>query len=333
MILHYPGLPPLSDFGIGIPVSDQRAPRCIAYLRERFPDLSIAGRAESTAHIEREDLERVHSKSYVDRLYGPELEQALIETFELIDEEGNYNRYDPSRAKQPLDALFSVLMEKTRGSLDCLERALEEGFCFYFGGGFHHAHRNFGHGFCLINDSIIAIRKLQAQGRLMRVWIIDVDAHKGDGSAALTAGDPEITTLSIHMARGWPLDRERFLKDGSPHPASTPSDIDIPVEEGEEALYLTKLQEGLKLLDSYRKPDLAVVVSGSDPYEKDRLESSSKLNLNLSQMGKRDALIYHFLEERKIPAAYLMAGGYSPESWEVYAQFLEAVYSATNVPR
>jgi len=73
------------------------------------------------------------------------------------------------------------------------------------------------------------------------------------------------------------------------------------------------------------RPDLAVVVSGADPYEKDELPSTQPLKLSLAQLKERDLLIYEFLQQRKIPKAYLMAGGYGEHSWEVYAQFLEWV--------
>ena len=76
-------------------------------------------------------------------------------------------------------------------------------------------------------------------------------------------------------------------------------------------------------LKNFPKPELAVVVAGVDPFEKDELPSTSDLKLSLEQMMQRDQLVYRFLKERGIPAAFLMAGGYGENSWQVYAQFLE----------
>jgi hypothetical protein len=39
-------------------------------------------------------------------------------------------------------------------------------------------------------------------------------------------------------------------------------------------------------------------------------------------MLARDQMVYSFLDERRVPAAFLMAGGYGEETWRVYAQFL-----------
>jgi len=124
------------------------------------------------------------------------------------------------------------------------------------------------------------------------------------------------------MASGWPLDCPAMLADGRPNPSFVPSDIDIPIESGEEPYYLERLRTGLRQLEEAGPADLAIVVCGADPYEKDELPSATLLKLSLDQMFARDRLVYTWLEERKIPAAFLMAGGYGDEVWRVYAQFL-----------
>jgi acetoin utilization deacetylase AcuC-like enzyme len=88
---------------------------------------------------------------------------------------------------------------------------------------------------------------------------------------------------------------------------------------------VSRLDEGISKLAGMPRPDLAVVVSGADPFEKDELPSTADLKLSLEQMMQRDLLVYQFLKSRKIPRAYLMAGGYGESSWQVFAQFLEWV--------
>jgi len=92
---------------------------------------------------------------------------------------------------------------------------------------------------------------------------------------------------------------------------------------GEDHLYVSRLKEGLDKLASYPRPDLGVVVCGSDPYEKDELPSAMDLKLSLEQLKERDQLVYKFLKTRGIPGAFVMAGGYGQSSWQVYTQFLE----------
>ena len=176
-----------------------------------------------------------------------------------------------------------------------------------------------------MNDIIIAIRRLQADGQIRHAWVIDTDVHKGDGTAALTKDDPTITTLSLHMASGWLLDQPSHDNEGRSNPSFTPSDIDIPIESGEERFYIDRLDTGLAELTGYPDPDIAVVVYGADPYFHDELPSTRKLQLTLKQLMERDLLVYRFLKQRNVPMAYLMAGGYGERAWEVYSQFLEFV--------
>lgn len=313
------------EYGIQIPVNNSRTEKTFEFLK-RNPRLRTTIRRwhqdQVTASVTRDDLLRVHTPRYVADLYSDRLEQRVMNAFELVDPQGHYHRYDPGRAKRPLTDLFQHALDRAAGSFQCAELALTHGFCYYFAGGGHHAHADFGHGFCLINDVVIAARMMQAKPMVQKVWIIDTDVHKGDGTAAITAGDDSIVTLSIHMARGWPLDMPPILTDGSANPSFIPSDIDIPIEAGDEAHYVEKLEQGLNRLASSGHADLAIVVSGADPYEKDELPSAMGLKLTLDQLMARDQLVYRFLKKTGVPAAFLMAGGYGDHVWEVFSQFL-----------
>jgi len=316
----------VTEFGIEIPIHRSRAARTFEKLKGHKilgPKINRWHISSINETISRKDLLRVHSAEYVGRLYSDGLEDEIIRTFELIDESGRYYRYNPANATVPLTQLFERLLFKVAGTVQCCRVALEKGFCFAFGGGMHHAKRDYGEGFCMVNDIVIALRKLQADNLIRTAWVIDLDAHKGDGTAVLTREDSSITTLSIHMARGWPLDGEAYDRQGRPNPSFVPSDIDIPVAAGEEHRYVAKLQEGLEKLSRIGAPDLAIVLAGSDPYEKDELPSTAELKLSLRQLNDRDHLVYHFLKALRIPRAYVTAGGYGEHSWEVDFQFVE----------
>ena len=316
----------LVEFGIEIPIHHSRAARTFEKLKghkilgPKIDRWLINSINETITH---KDLLRVHSDEYVARLYSDKLEDEIIRTFELIDENGRYFRYNPDNATIPLTQLFDRLLSKVAGTVQCCRVALEKEFCFAFGGGMHHAKRDYGAGFCLVNDIVIALRKLQAENLIRTAWVIDMDAHKGDGTAVLTQEDSSITTLSIHMAHGWPLDGADYDPQGRQNPSFVPSDIDIPVAADENHLYVVKLEEGLEKLVDNGPPDIAFVLAASDPYEKDELPSTSELKLSLAQLKERDQLVYHFLKALKVPRAYVTAGGYGEKSWEVDWQFIE----------
>lgn len=316
----------LLEFGIEIPVLASRAVKTFEYLKSHpklGPQIDRWHIPKIEEQISREDLLRAHSNKYIEKLYSKELEKEIIRTFELIDDQGRYYRYNPQNAVLPLTRLFDRTVKTVASTVQCCRVALVKKFCFALRGGMHHGQYDYGNGFCMLNDPVIAIRKLQAENLIRTAWVIDVDAHKGDGTAALTHGDDSITTLSIHMAHGWPLDGKEFDAAGNRNPSFIASDIDIPMARGEDHLYVARLQEGLAKLESFPKPDLALVICGSDPYEKDELPSASDLKLSLEQLKERDRLIYRFLKERGIPGAFVMAGGYGEHSWQVYTQFLE----------
>ncbi len=322
--------PAYIDYGIEIPIKGDKVKKIIDFLKT---DEHIKDKALKLLHktknikITKKDLSRVHSKEYTAKLFSGGVEDVLIKVYELIDENGNYYRYNPKNAKYPLKRHFKTILRTVSGTYQSLYCAAKKGFCFFLGGGMHHAKRDYGEGFCVVNDVVIGIRKLQAKKIVKTVWIIDLDAHKGDGTASLAADDGSIITLSIHMARGWPLDKSMHDKNGNFDPSFTPSDIDIPVETGEEDQYNKKLLTGLNRLKKYKKPDLALVLSGADPYELDELKSTGLLKLTLEELLERDKMVFNFLTELEIPRAYIMSGGYGEKSWKVYAQFLKWIIS------
>lgn len=311
------------DYGITIPLRDTRVENVLRYLRERFGD-RIKSLLEdySCKPIAREDLERVHEGDYIARLYGDGLDEEIIRTYELRDADGNWHRYDPAQMKRSFQDLFHALLCQAHTTLHTCETALMSGWAYFLGGGAHHAMYSRGAGFCLVNDIVIAIRRLQVEGKIRTAWVIDTDAHKGDGTAALTQGDDSIKTLSIHMAQGWPLDEP---KNPDRKESFLPSDVDLPIEAGEEHEYLLKLRGGLKALASRGLPDLAVVVAGSDPFAEDELPSSALLKLSLEEMLQRERLVDQFFRSYGVPQAWLMAGGYGERVWQVPARYLETI--------
>jgi len=311
-----------SEYGVEIPIVDDRALKVFESLKKDDPSLSYFP-FEKIPSITRDDLLLAHNKDFVDRLYGSyaELEREMLSCYELVDEDGHYHRYNPKKAKKDFTRAFDVVLKQVGLTYACASEALKNGFSYFLGGGMHHAMSFGGRGFCLVNDIVIALRKLQNENKIQTAWVIDVDAHKGDGTSEITKTDRSIITLSLHMKEGWPLD-SGSVRD----PWFIPCNIDVGIDVGEEATYLDKLQAALNELETnYPKADIAIIVDGADPFEADELESTEKLKLSKEQLLERDKLIYEFLKSRNIPQAYVMAGGYGHRAWEIYTQFLKFV--------
>ncbi|NBO38480.1 histone deacetylase [bacterium] len=319
----------LQDYGIQIPLLAERYTKTLEALEQHAKLSQCKDKWLLTANtkpLSREQLLRVHTQSYVEALLSENPLRVMGEVFEFIDSGGHFNeRFVEHENNRPLSELVEKRLAHAAGTLVACETALAQGFCYFLGGGAHHAMTTGGRGFCLVHDLLIAVRELQARGQVKTVWVIDLDAHKGDGTAEITIADPSVLTLSIHMQEGWPLDESPLDDQGQLKRCFWPSTVDIPVPIGAESAYLELLRHGLQQLEvcaGGRLPDLALVVDGSDPFEKDVLQSAKLMQLSLEQCVDRTRLVHDWLQERGVPQAYVMAGGYGPENWRVHAGFL-----------
>jgi acetoin utilization deacetylase AcuC-like enzyme len=315
-------------YGIEIPIVADRALKVFNQLNLDFNNEFIPFDKLQIPAISKNDLLLCHSEIYINSLFDSYhlLERNFLDTYELIDFEGNYHRYNPLNQKKDFSHAFKIILQQVGMTYLSSKTAIESQFSYFLGGGMHHAMSDRGRGFCLVNDIMITIKKLQNEKLIKNAWVIDVDAHKGDGTAEISKNDKSVATLSIHMKEGWPLN-SGSVRD----PWFIPSSIDIGIEVGSEETYLNKLEIGLRELESILpNPDLCIVVNGADPYVLDELESTKLLNLDKETMLKRDILVYEFLKSKKIPQSYLMAGGYGERSWEIYYQFLKFVRESSS---
>lgn len=195
------------------------------------------------------------------------------------------------------------MVERSRRSagatLAAAKIALKEGVAANLAGGTHHAYRNKGSGFCVFNDSAIAARALQKEiNPKLKVAVIDLDVHQGNGTASILENDPSIFTLSIHGGNNFPFTKE--VSD---------LDIGLPDGTGDES-YLTALHQGIEILDQQFKPNFIIYLAGADPHQGDRL---GKLSISKDGMRQRDECVFQYGLDRQTPIAFSMAGGYGKE--------------------
>ena len=99
--------------------------------------------------------------------------------------------------------MFSRPATSAGAALLAGELLAKGGVFFAPGCGTHHAMPDRAHGFCYLNDPVLAIQSLRRNGA-RRVAYVDIDAHHADGVAAGFAHDPETLMISVHEEDRWP---------------------------------------------------------------------------------------------------------------------------------
>lgn len=230
------------------------------------------------------EILRAHDAGYLERVTSGTLDAAEVRRIGFPWTEGMVERSRRS-AGATLAACRSALAHE--GGASCAAN---------LAGGTHHAHRDFGSGFCVFNDAAIAALAMQAEGRAGRIAIVDCDVHQGDGTAAILAHEPDIFTCSLHGAKNFP-----FRKQASD------LDIELPDDTG-DAAYLAALDAALDTVLTRARPELVIYLAGADPYAGDRL---GRLALSIEGLRARDERVLGACRAADVPVAVAMAGGYA----------------------
>lgn len=314
-------LPSFAKFGLRIPMANDRFFKIIDNLpssaKHHQPETPKNDDGEEIEFFPtRNDLLMVHTPEFVEGLFSDGLTGLMNRCFEYTNEMGE-PRYGEGFPTEEQATLFrDHIFKKVFQVKYAFDVALREGLSVCIGGGMHHARRDFGHGFCLVNDVVLSSLKLMKEEKIKKVWTIDVDAHMGDGIIDCTFRDDRFWSVDLHMAKGWPNDSENLRIDSK-------ANVHVPIEVEENGQYLRKLEVALEeTLNTAPDPDLIVLLLGADPYEEDELQSSQDLKISLSDMLSRDQLIYQYVKIKKVPISIVLAGGYGEKSWEVTSQFL-----------
>lgn len=240
-----------------------------------------------------DEIRLVHDSGYVKKIQDPSFVSRMLK----IDIVGHWDNY-----------ILEYYRAVTGGTLLATAYALN---CripvFNLGGGFHHAHPDKAEGYCLINDVAIAIEKFRQKKRAIKFMVIDLDYHQGNANTLYFKSDHNVFTFSMHA--------ESWIEVG----INNNLDILVPVDCGNEE-YLNVLNNNLQPIIAKFEPELIFYIAGSDAYHKDTLAG---MNLTRKGMLERNKLVYDLVRSVNIPLVILAGGGYGPDSWEVYYDFIE----------
>lgn len=258
---------------------------------------------QPTNVVSEKELLKVHSKAYLQSL---ENRQNIAQVAEM-----------GLLAKLPLFLLKNKLLKPIKkavaGTLLAGELALKHSWAINLSGGYHHAKREKGEGFCFFADTNLLIEHLREKQLIQSAMIVDLDAHQGNGHESIHGADPLVSIFDMYNGSIYPM--ESRLK---PY-----IDFDIPLEPNtSDERYLHLLRKNIKLALNDKKPDIIIYLAGSDIYEKDQL---GQLKISKEGIKMRDKIMFENAKMFNIPIVMLLAGGYHKDGGKIIGESLEEI--------
>jgi len=244
----------------------------------------------------KDDLLRVHGKEYVNLI------------FRLAEANRPYD-FETPVSREILEAALLV----AGGTIEC-GKAVFEGKAkrsVSLGGGYHHAGRNYGGGFCLFNDIAILIEFLRTRFGVKRFLVLDYDVHFGNGTSDIYYRDPNVLYISLHQDPRTIYPGTGFvwqIGEG----AGEGYNVNVPLPPGTgDSTYLHALNEIFVPLAEEFKPEIIIANGGSDPHFADML---GDLNLTVKGFFSISRLIRETADKVCGGKLVLMPGsGYNPK--------------------
>lgn len=180
------------------------------------------------------------------------------------------------------------------------------------GGGLHHGFKGKASGFCIYNDSSVAIKYIQEKYQA-RVLYIDTDAHHGDGVQWAFYDDPNVCTFSIH-------ETGRYLFPGTGNVNERGQgkgygySFNIPVDAfTEDDSWLDAYTTSVKEIAEFFKPDIILTQNGADAHYLDPLTHLSSTMRIYREIPK----LAHEIAHQYCDGKWIAVGGGGYDIWRV----------------
>ena len=281
--------------------------------------------------VSMDDLRLVHTDEYLNSLKSSSTISRIVEVGPLS--------YIPHSFLQK--KIIDPMKYATGGTILGADLALKYGWAINLSGGYHHAKTDRGEGFCVFADIPLAIYKLWKKNPQLKVMIIDLDVHQGNGIESILKNDPRVYIFDMY---------NKNIAMVEPYAAQY-IDYQVPLDGGGNVIslegwgpflhpvckdrrindtdYLDTLKKSLpKAFADFqkkcggKKPDLIIYNAGTDIFEKDMLGC-----MQVTEKGiiDRDAFVWSFALQRNVPILMTLSGGYVPESGHIIGRSIENI--------
>lgn len=253
-------------------------------------------RIESGRPASREELQRVHTTSYLESLYELEGKQAWLDVDTTAISAGSLDAAEVAAgsAIAAVDAVF--------------EKHAQSAFVVSRPPG-HHANAVRARGFCLFNNVAVAAAHAQFQWDIERVLIIDWDAHHGNGTQDIFAADPSVLFFDTHRAAPFYPGTGDLEEIGEGLGEGTTVNVPLPEDTGDRAI-VQAFEDILVPAAQWFEPELILVSAGMDAH---RLELCMQMSDNgfSALTGIVQRLADTYCDGRLV---MVLEGGYNPDT-------------------
>ncbi|QAV32719.1 Acetoin utilization deacetylase AcuC [Fervidobacterium changbaicum] len=279
------------------PERPSRLKLVLDYIQERFQEIQPTEFSE-------EHILKVHSEKYFNYIVKKSQEvdeEYLPEVFfvdPIFDTGTPIRRETFSAAKRAVDVVLSATKYAVDNKTPTYALTRPPG---------HHAMTDFGGGYCYFNNVAIAAKFLEEKG--MRIAILDLDFHHGNGTQDIFYKDPNVLYVSIHgdPKRFYPWFSGYETERGEGKAYGTNLNIPLPGNTDIE-MYKEALKRAIQKIQDF-KPDALMISLGTDTHVKDPVGKFSLLSQDFKKIG---VLITSSLEIDYLVIVH--EGGYNPKS-------------------
>jgi len=183
------------------------------------------------------------------------------------------------------------------------EGSLDSVFCAVRPPG-HHAEYSKAMGFCIFNNAAVAAKYLLKRG-FERIFVVDFDAHHGNGTQHAFYEDPRVFYFSSHQYPFYP-GTGSAEEIGAGEGVGTTLNVPVPAGAGDELFKEIYGETFVKAVEGYQ-PQFIIVSAGYDLHADDPLTG-----LEVSDSGV-EFIVETIVGEAKklgVPLLYTLEGGY-----------------------
>ena len=294
------------DFGEGHPFRSNRFERFLELFKEKFGKDKRFELKENITLATDEELELWHSKDYIKTIRDASQGKDVSNLFRFI----SGDNVNPSTKKLPpgIEVGARAVVRNSLLAMDYNQQRKAEKV-ISIGGGLHHAMSDYGEGFCVYNDVVIAAKYAIEKYYLKRVLILDTDAHAGNGTCKAFYSDPKVLFVDTHQEGIYPgTGSVDEIGEGKGKGFT----VNLPLEAGTgDKAYELIFDEIIFPLAREYKPQMIIRYGGSDPYFDDDLTSLGLTLDGFEMIGKKvRELSRELCENRSVD---LLCSGYKIE--------------------